>query len=78
MISRRKILGFMAAAPLAPPLAFADNIAPEIKTHSTYGEFGVEDDLADLIYNISPLETPFLAHMDRADAGGVTHKWKAC
>lgn len=45
--------------------------------HSTYDEddIGNREDLSDVIFDVSPLDTPFLSMMGRTKATAVTHEW---
>ena len=42
-------------------------------TTETYSRVGIREDLADVIYNISPVETPFISN---AGKGSATRAWK--
>ncbi len=45
-------------------------------THSTYDAIGNREDLSDVIYNISPEETPFISSIPHVDASAVLHEWQ--
>lgn len=45
-------------------------------TYLTYDVKGIREDLADVIYNISPEETPFLTMAKRFTAKAVLHEWQ--
>lgn len=45
-------------------------------TFQTYSAIGTREDLADAIYDISPVETPFLTMCKRTDASNTTHEWQ--
>jgi hypothetical protein len=45
-------------------------------TFSTYDAVGIREDLTDIIYNISPTDTPFMSGIAKAKATGVTHEWQ--
>lgn len=49
----------------APTAAFA-----------AYNQIGVREDLADVIYNIAPMDTYFLSHAGKAKATNVLHEWQ--
>jgi hypothetical protein len=49
----------------APTAAFA-----------AYNQIGVREDLADVIYNIAPMDTYFLSHAAKAKATNVLHEWQ--
>lgn len=42
---------------------------------TTYGTNTNREDLADAIYNISPVDTPFMSAVPRAKASAVLHEW---
>ena len=37
---------------------------------------GVREDLTDVIYNISPTETPFMSNIGRTKCTATTHEWQ--
>lgn len=45
-------------------------------TFTQYDAIGNREDLSDIIYNISPTETPFCSGIPRVAATGVTHEWQ--
>lgn len=45
-------------------------------TFQTNDMIGVREDLADIIYDISPMETPFLTGVARVSASQVVHEWQ--
>lgn len=45
-------------------------------TYSTYDAIGEREDLSDVIYNISPTDTPFMSAIAKAKATAVNHEWQ--
>lgn len=45
-------------------------------TASTFDEKGLREDLTDVIWNISPTETPFVNGVQRAKATATLHEWQ--
>jgi len=45
-------------------------------TVSTYSTVGDREDLTDMIYDISPTQTPFMSGVARDKASGVFHEWQ--
>jgi hypothetical protein len=45
-------------------------------TYQTYQSIGNREDLTDMIYNISPTETPFMSSIGKTKATGVLHEWQ--
>jgi hypothetical protein len=45
-------------------------------TFLTYSAIGNREDLADTIYNISPVDTPFLGKIGTSKATAVKHEWQ--
>ena len=45
-------------------------------TQSTYDSIGNREDLSDIIYDISPTETPFMSAIPRTTATGTKHEWQ--
>ena len=45
-------------------------------TFLTYSAIGNREDLADMIYNIDPVEVPFQGMIDKAKASAVLHEWQ--
>lgn len=42
----------------------------------TYDTTGIREDLADIIYNISPTETPFMSGVGKNKATNTSHQWQ--
>lgn len=42
----------------------------------TYGTKGIREDLADIIYNIAPTDTPFMSNVGKGTASGTYHEWQ--
>jgi hypothetical protein len=45
-------------------------------TYTTFTSIGQREDLADVIYNISPTDTPFMSSIPKVKASAVTHEWQ--
>ena len=45
-------------------------------TFQTYTAIGQREDLSDIIYNISPTETPFMSGIGKTKATAVNHEWQ--
>lgn len=45
-------------------------------TTQTYAQVGIREDLSDIIYDISPTDTPFLTRAARAKAKQTYHEWQ--
>src|SRR5262245_29813809 len=45
-------------------------------TFQTHQSIGNREDLEDVIYQISPVETPFLTMAGRAEASATYHEWQ--
>lgn len=45
-------------------------------TFSTYPAIGNREDLEDMIYRISPTETPFMSRVSKGKAKAVNHEWQ--
>lgn len=45
-------------------------------SYATYDSIGNREDLADAIYDISPIDTPVLSSIARVKATGVKHEWQ--
>lgn len=45
-------------------------------TFTTYDAKGLREDLSDVIYNISPTETPFISNASRETARSTLHEWQ--
>jgi hypothetical protein len=44
--------------------------------YQTYQSIGNRDDLTDMIYNISPTDTPFMSSIGKTKATAVNHEWQ--
>ena len=44
--------------------------------YQTYTTIGIREDLADIIYSISPTETPFMSGVAKTKATNTTHQWQ--
>lgn len=51
-------------------------MAQPSNTFSRYDAVGVREDLSDVIYNISPTETPFLTAAKKSKAANTYHEWQ--
>ena len=52
-------------------------MAQPTNTFDTYdGANAIREDLADVIYNISPTETPFLSNASKGTATNTLHEWQ--
>lgn len=51
-------------------------MAQPTNTFATNDMVGIREDLADVIYDISPLETPFLSSVAHVSATATTHDWQ--
>ena len=45
-------------------------------TYQTYTAIGQREDLSDIIYNISPTDTPFMSSIGKTKATAVYHEWQ--
>lgn len=45
-------------------------------TFSSYDAVGNREDLSNIIYDVSPIETPFLSALDRVTATSTKHEWQ--
>ena len=45
-------------------------------TYQTFTAIGMREDLSDIIYNISPTETPIMSSIGRTKATAVYHEWQ--
>ena len=45
-------------------------------TRETYGAVGIREDLSNIIYNISPMDTPFLSGCGRGSVDNTTYEWQ--
>lgn len=50
-------------------------MAQPTNTHSTYDAIGNREDLSDIIYDVSPTETPFLSAIPKGKATSTKHEW---
>src|SRR5688572_30370703 len=50
-------------------------MAQPSNTHSTYDHVGRREDLSDIIYDVSPVETPFLSAIPKGKASSTKHEW---
>lgn len=50
-------------------------MAQPSNTHSTYDHVGRREDLSDIIYDVSPTETPFISSMPKGKATSTKHEW---
>lgn len=50
-------------------------MAQPSNTHSTYDAVGNREDLSDIIYDVSPTETPFLSAIGKSKATSTKHEW---
>jgi len=44
-------------------------------TYSQYDAKGEREDLSEIIYSISPTDTPFMSNVGKNTATGVFHEW---
>lgn len=51
-------------------------MAQPSSTHSTYDHVGNREDLSDIIYDVSPTETPFVTAMPKGKAESTKHEWQ--
>jgi len=49
---------------------------PFPNTQETFDSVGIREDLSDLIWNLSPTETPFLMTAGRGTASAIKHEWQ--
>lgn len=45
-------------------------------TVQTDAQIGIREDLADVIYDITPSDTPFLSNIAKVSASNVYHEWQ--
>ena len=45
-------------------------------TQATYSTIGRREDLSDIIYNIDPLETPFMSGIKKTESSATKHEWQ--
>jgi hypothetical protein len=52
-------------------------MAQPTNTYDSYdGVNSIREDLADVIYNISPTETPFMSNASKGQASNTLHEWQ--
>ena len=51
-------------------------MAPPTNTFNEYDGIGNREDLSDVIYNISPFDTPFMSSIASVDATAQKHEWQ--
>ena len=51
-------------------------MAQPADTHSTYDAIGNREDLSDIIYDISPMDTPFISSIPHVAANATNHEWQ--
>jgi len=51
-------------------------MAVPANTRQTYGAIGIREDLSNIIYNISPMDTPFLNSAGRGSCDNTTFEWQ--
>lgn len=51
-------------------------MAQPTNTFATNDMVGIREDLTDVIYNIAPIETPFLSSVAHTEATSVLHEWQ--
>jgi hypothetical protein len=51
-------------------------MAQPTNTFSSYDAVGNKEDLSDIIYDISPTDTPFLSGIPKSKATGTKHEWQ--
>ena len=51
-------------------------MAQPTNTFDTYDSIGEREDLSDVIYNISPTDTPFLSSAAKTKSTAVLHEWQ--
>lgn len=51
-------------------------MAQPSNTFDSYDSVGIREDLQDVIYDVSPEETPFLSSMSRMTASNTLHEWQ--
>jgi hypothetical protein len=51
-------------------------MAQPTSTFSTYDAIGNREDLSDIIYDISPTETPFMSSIPKTQATSTKHEWQ--
>ena len=51
-------------------------MAQPTNTFDTYDSVGEREDLSDVIYSISPTDTPFISSAAKTRATAVLHEWQ--
>jgi len=51
-------------------------MAATTNTRETYGAVGIREDLSDIIYNISPMDTPFMNGVGKGSADNTLFEWQ--
>jgi len=51
-------------------------MAAPANTRETYGAIGIREDLSNIIYNISPMDTPFINSVGRGSCDNTTFEWQ--
>ena len=51
-------------------------MAQPSETFSTYDSVGNREDLSDIIYDVSPTETPYLSSMPKGKSTSTKHEWQ--
>ena len=51
-------------------------MAAPANTRETYGAIGIREDLSNIIYNISPMDTPYLNSAGRGSCDNTTFEWQ--
>ena len=51
-------------------------MAVPTNTVQTYNSVGIREDLADVIYNIAPMEVPFMSNAGKGNATQTNHEWQ--
>ena len=50
-------------------------MAQPANTFDTYDSVGIREDLSNVIYNVSPEETPLLSSIAKVSATNTLHEW---
>ena len=45
-------------------------------TRETYGAVGIREDLSNIIYNISPMDTPFISGIGKGSCDNTKFEWQ--
>ena len=51
-------------------------MAVPTNTRETYGAIGIREDLSNIIYNISPEETPFMSNIGKSSCDNTYFEWQ--